>query len=461
MVDSIGELVKNLSLQDNDRISWWEWNSLLVRLISGRRGESAAIVDPTDSIIVQMKAASESMLYFKKETADDLSAPNFMSRKIVESDSNTTLLSDLQSTVQTLQDSNNILVRRYENALLNSQSTLLTPDLTYNKPSEELEFWERMLRDAESQSVANFDAFLMAKKKLDEISVQGSSGDKDSSMRDSAVASKDRQLLLEQEIATNKKKLADFKALKKKRKLSTAKIGKFLLKYFFPYYKRRTKERRLIRWWTVLSDGIIAMKHAKRRQQRITACIDIQSVARGGRCRQNIKLKKRNAVAIQRVFRGKNARDCCAKIRKANAEEKARKLKELLERSAQKIKDVLLGNRYRRNRSRLLERRRQEELTRLEQLNAANVIQRGSYKKLRRMSLKRKIEENKQRKFEAFLQEERIRERAETLAFSQEEITMLTFLDDEAAFKRKCTEIIEEQQRNASATVIQTAAKNK
>lgn len=432
----------------------------MARLICDRNGESSA-VNPTDSIAVQMKAASESLRYFKKETTDDFPVPQLLSRNTY-SESNTTLFSELQSTVQTLQETNNILLRRYENALLNSQSTILTSDLINNKSSEGLEFWERMLRDAESQSVANFDAFLIAKKKLDEMSMQGSSGTKESNTRHSAkAASKDRQLLLEQEIAANKKKLADFKALKKKRKISAAKIGSFLLKYFFPYCKKRATERRLIHWWTVLSDKIIAMKHAKRRQQRITACTDIQSVVRGGRCRQNIKLKKHSTVEVQRVFRGKRARDCCAKIRKDNAEEKARKHEELLERSAKKIQDVLLRNRYRRNRSRLLERRRQEELTRLEILNAANVIQRGAHKKLRRMSLKRKIEDNNRRKLEAFLQEEHLRERAEILAFSQEEKATITFLDDEAAFIRKCTEIIEERKRNASATVIQTAVKNK
>ena len=204
----------------------------MARLIFDRSGEASA-VKPTDSIAVQMKAASESLRYFKKETTDDFPVPQLLSRNI-DSESNTTLFSELQSTVQTLQETNNILLRRYENALLNSQSTILTSDFINNKSSEGLEFWERMLRDAESQSVANFDAFLVAKKKLDEVSMQGSSGTKESNTRQSVkAASNDRQLLLEKEIAANKKKLADFKALKKKRIISAVKIGNFLLKYFY------------------------------------------------------------------------------------------------------------------------------------------------------------------------------------------------------------------------------------
>ena len=451
-------------LQVGDRISWWEWNSLLVRLIAVRR-KGVVVSNPSDSILVQMCAAADSMRYFKNETMVDLPLPHSTSRNMVESESNTTLLSDLQLTVQALQESNNILSRRYANALLNSQNTPTKPDLISDKPSEELDYWKRKLHDAESQAMANCNALLKAKKKLDEVIMQNSSEIKDSRIVTSGDSltekSKDRQLLIEKEIAENKKKLTDLKALKRKRKFSTAIIKNYLRKYFFPYCKRKSKERRLIHRWTLLCNGMIAFKHLKRRQQRVKACISIQSLARGRQCRRKIKQKNLCAVKIQRVFRGKVARDYYAKILNEFVEEKARKLKELLRESANKIKNVLLQNRYRRKRSRLLEQRRQEELARLLKVNAANVIQRGSYRKLRRISLQRKLEDSQKRKLEAFLQLERTRERAETIAFTNEEIAMVTFLKDEAAFKSICFQRIQEHKRNASAVVIQIAVKNK
>ena len=465
------KIFADLDIDGDGQISWWEWKNVLTALISGRN-ESSKFIDPMDPLVLQTKSASDAMLFVKKPDVLEHSngfvplEQNSAVRANSEKESTSKSLMKLQSTVRALRETNNILALRYENALLDGKNNNNTAgaDATNNNNENNRDqevLWADKVRSAESQSAANFDAFLKAKQKLDELALAGSTAADNktdpAAVDSAAMAAKERALAIEKEIAENSKKLADLKAAKKKRLHSLAVIICFLRKFFLPYCFKTKKQRRLNRWWTALSYGLVALKHQKSKQKRHTACLRIQSVARGRLGRKKLSGKASKAIVIQRFYRGKVARDLFANMLKELAAEKAQKLLALQNQASTTIKNAMRANLYRAKKLRLEEQRRQDELRRQQILHSANVIQRGSWRKLRRLSLKKKIEEDKKRRFEESILQERLREMGETVSFRQEETRMRAFLKDEERFFLEEAE----RKRNASAALIQSAVKDK
>ena len=165
--ESIKKIFDALDLNGDGQISWWEWKNVLSSAIAS----DSSFIDTMDPLLLQIKAAADALLYFKKhDNADDERLQLLQATQTInDSGSNSKLLSNLQSTVRSLRETNNILSLRYENALLDTTQVEIRPDV----PSDETAVLESRLRDAESQSAAHYDAFLKTKKKLDEISTFG------------------------------------------------------------------------------------------------------------------------------------------------------------------------------------------------------------------------------------------------------------------------------------------------
>ena len=75
-------------------------------------------------------------------------------------------------------------------------------------------------------------------------------------------------LLFEHDDEQRKKKLADLKAAKEKKAQCMIKVVVFLRKYFVPYCTKRKNQAKLNMWWTVLSNGLIALRKEQRTVQR-------------------------------------------------------------------------------------------------------------------------------------------------------------------------------------------------
>ena len=270
---SMKQIFEALDINGDGQISWWEWKNVLSSAIVS----SAPFIDTMDPLLLQMKAAVDSLLYFKKHNnaEDDLFQYLQASQPLTESGQNSKLLHNLQSTVRILRETNNILSLRCENALLDTTPPVevLKQDTQTLKYSEETALLESRLKDAELQSASYYDAFLKTKKKLDEISTfrpEPTLLKKSSDAPDdpAAVASRDRLQAIENEISANKKKLADLKAAKEKKAQCMAKLIAFLRKYFVPYCIKRKKRGKLNTWWTLLSNGLIALRNEQRFLER-------------------------------------------------------------------------------------------------------------------------------------------------------------------------------------------------
>jgi len=376
--------------------------------------------------------------------------------------------------VKSLRQSNNILTQRYENALLAAQGDdrLISP--TKSQPSHiDTKYWEERIRDADKQAAANYEAFVNTKQRLDELSNQSlmspsKPGTAIDSIDSAALAKKARSAKLEEEIAINQNKLKNIKAAKFRKVNAALKVQHFLSKRFLPFFRQKKKERRLMRWWTLLSDELIELKHLKRNIQRNVAAIHFQRLGRGMLCRKKIDGKTDKAIKIQKLYRGKKARDRCCLLKEELALENAKKLRLLQDQATHVITSLLCTNSYRCKRLRVLTQRIIDEQLRQKKDRAANVIQRGSFRKLRRMSLKIKLEEVRRLKMEEFAQKEKASELLEQKQFAVEEERVKELIQRESDVRRSIAKKEEEKRifeetlrRNISAAVIQSAVKDK
>lgn len=384
LIELVRKMFKQLDVDGDGLISWWEWKAVLSGRMLGRNPESRYI-DPMDTLIIAIQAAhaaieatqenkgsaephpmvgDSSIPFIKADEAVmqgahphtlsqllDVTRPDKLDRIPVEDDiglefpdgfstkkRSPRAVVKLQNMVQSLRLTNSILAQKFEQALIRADQTnnVLGADnnqfekTVKNVSRAELHLLERRIREAEKQAEQSNRAFLSAKSRGDDLANQlqtlknASEGARVNRERISNSKIQDQ---IQSEIASHQLKIREIKVERMRRAKATMKVALFLKQVAAP--KLRTS--RVERAKSILLLHIYAFTFRKRIKNFIlrknNAARKIQSAIRGKISREALKVQRQVAVKIQSVARRKQAGIVYAELK----EEKARRDEEKAE----------------------------------------------------------------------------------------------------------------------------------
>jgi hypothetical protein len=358
----VQQLFRRLDVDGDGLISWWEWKSVLTALLcqpdpqystssttalttpNKNSNSIAHLIDPIDPLFISffavsdlIKCANEFHTFSeeinlisenrdKRAMSNNMPAlmkqNNYTESASIVSDNNFSFTSSMMNNgkfskkltgmIKNLRQSNNILTKRLEDALIAS-SNFQSPPISPERENPNNQFLQDQIQQLNEQSLKYHEQLSSEKTKNSELVQKLNQHENSHQLSKQILTQSDAQLqsleaVLNSELESFEKNRLSKRLFKQKQLNALLTLFKFFHVTVYPYYRKKTILKSKLKLNSKLSKAYQHKKSIRDRGKMRLGVLRLQALVRGFVMRRRFAHMKQGMIKIQNAMRRKKAK---------------------------------------------------------------------------------------------------------------------------------------------------------